>query len=54
LPRLEKHRTAGTGLILSGILSGQEKQILRTAHKLGWKLRHRGRRGRWFCLQFCA
>ncbi len=54
LPRLEKHRKAGAGLILSGILSGQEKQILRTAHKLGWKLQHRGRLGRWFCLQFCA
>ena len=52
LPRLEKHRRSGSTLILSGILQGQEIQILRAARKLGWKLQRRGRRGRWFCLQF--
>ena len=54
LPRLEKHRRAGTALILSGLLRGQEHAVIRTARKLGWKLERRGRRGRWFCLQFCA
>ena len=54
LPRLEKHRRAGTTLILSGILRGQENAVIRTARNLGWKLEHRGRRGRWFCLQFRA
>jgi hypothetical protein len=52
LPRLEKHRKAGTTLILSGILQGQEIAILRTARRLGWKLQRRGRLGRWHCLQF--
>ena len=52
LPRLEKHRRSGATLILSGILQGQETQILRASRKLGWKLQRRGRRGRWFCLQF--
>jgi ribosomal protein L11 methylase PrmA len=52
LPRLEKHRKAGTTLILSGILQGQENTILRTSRKLGWKLQRRGRIGRWYCLQF--
>ena len=52
LPRLEKHRRSGSTLILSGILQGQEIQILRAARKLGWKLQRRGRLGRWFCLQF--
>ncbi len=52
LPRLEKHRRSGSNLILSGILQGQEIQILRAARKLGWNLQRRGRRGRWFCLQF--
>ena len=52
LPRLEKHRRSGSTLILSGILQGQEIQILRAARKLGWNLQRRGRRGRWFCLQF--
>ena len=54
LPRLEKHRRAGTALILSGLLRGQEHAVIRTARKLGWQLERRGRRGRWFCLQFCA
>jgi len=54
LPRLDKHRKAGTTLILSGILQGQENAIIRTARKLGWKLQRRGRLGRWFCLQFAA
>jgi len=54
LPRLEKHRKAGTTLILSGILQGQEIAVIRTARKLGWKLQRRGRLGRWFCLQFDA
>jgi ribosomal protein L11 methyltransferase len=52
LPRLEKHRKAGTTLILSGILQGQENAVIRTARKLGWKLQRRGRLGRWHCLQF--
>ena len=52
LPRLERHRRAGTTLILSGILRGQENPILRTARHLGWCLERRGRLGRWFCLQF--
>ena len=52
LPRLESHRRAGTTLLLSGILKGQENGIIRTATKLGWKLSRRGRLGRWFCLQF--
>jgi ribosomal protein L11 methylase PrmA len=52
LPRLEKHRKAGTTLILSGILQGQEIASLRTARRLGWKLQRRGRLGRWHCLQF--
>ena len=52
LPRLEKHRKAGTTLILSGILQGQEKTILRTSRELSWKLQRRGRIGRWYCLQF--
>jgi len=52
LPRLEKHRKAGTTLILSGILQGQENTILRTSRKLGWKLQRRGQIGRWYCLQF--
>jgi len=52
LPRLEKHRKAGTTLILSGILQSQENTILRTSRKLGWKLQRRGRIGRWYCLQF--
>jgi len=52
LPRLDKHRKAGTTLILSGILQGQENAVIRTARKLGWKLQRRGRLGRWFCLQF--
>jgi ribosomal protein L11 methylase PrmA len=52
LPRLESHRRAGTTLLLSGILKGQENGIIRTATKLGWKLERRGRLGRWFCLQF--
>ena len=52
LPRLEKHRKAGTTLILSGILQGQENTILRTSRKLGWKPQRRGRIGRWYCLQF--
>ncbi|NBV96626.1 MAG: hypothetical protein EBT30_03610 [Verrucomicrobia bacterium] len=52
LPRLEKHRKAGTRLVLSGILQGQENTILRTSRKLGWKLQRRGRIGRWYCLQF--
>jgi ribosomal protein L11 methyltransferase len=54
LPRLESHRRAGTALILSGILKGQESGIIRTARKLGWRLTRRGRLGRWFCLQFSA
>ncbi|MBM4455649.1 MAG: methyltransferase [Verrucomicrobia bacterium] len=54
LPRLESHRRAGTTLILSGILKGQENGIIRTAHKLGWPLTRRGRLGRWFCLQFTS
>jgi ribosomal protein L11 methyltransferase len=54
LPRLEKHRKAGTTLILSGILQGQENAVLRTARKLGWKLERRGRLGRWFCFQLVA
>jgi len=52
LPRLEKHRKAGTTIILSGILQGQENTVIRTAQKLGWKLQRRGRLGRWHCLQF--
>jgi ribosomal protein L11 methylase PrmA len=52
LPRLESHRRAGTTLLLSGILKGQENGIIRTATKLGWQLERRGRLGRWFCLQF--
>jgi SAM-dependent methyltransferase len=48
LPRLESHRRAGTTLLLSGILKGQENGIIRTATKLGWKLERRGRLGRWF------
>ena len=52
LPRLEKHRKAGTTLILSGILQGQENAVIRTARKLGWKLQRRGCLGRWHCLQF--
>ncbi len=52
LPRLEKHRKAGTTLILSGILQGQENAVIRTARNLGWKLQRRGRLGRWHCLQF--
>ena len=52
LTRLEKHRKAGTTLILSGILQGQENAVIRTARKLGWKLQRRGRLGRWHCLQF--
>ncbi|NBT24163.1 methyltransferase domain-containing protein [bacterium] len=52
LPRLEKHRKAGTRLVLSGILQGQENTILRTSRKLGWKLQRRVRIGRWYCLQF--
>ena len=52
LPRLEKHRKAGTTLILSGILQGQENTILRTSRKLSWKLQRRGRIGRWYCFQF--
>ena len=52
LPRLEKHRKAGSTLILSGILQGQENTILRTSRKLGWKLQRQGRIGRWYCLQF--
>jgi ribosomal protein L11 methylase PrmA len=52
LPRLEPHRRAGTALLVSGILKGQENGIIRTATKLGWKLSRRGRLGRWFCLQF--
>jgi len=54
LPRLESHRRAGTTLILSGILKGQENGIIRAATKLGWKLERRGRLGRWFGLQFSA
>jgi ribosomal protein L11 methylase PrmA len=54
LPRLEKHRKAGTTLILSGILQGQENAVIRSARKLGWKLQRLGRLGRWFCLQFVA
>jgi len=54
LPRLESHRRAGTTLLLSGILKGQENSIIRTATKLGWALERRGRLGRWFCLQFCS
>jgi ribosomal protein L11 methyltransferase len=54
LPRLEPHRRAGTALILSGILKGQENCIIRTARKLGWHLTRRGRLGRWFCLQFSS
>ena len=52
LPRLEKHRKAGTTLILSGILQGQENAVIRTARNLAWKLQRRGRLGRWHCLQF--
>jgi ribosomal protein L11 methyltransferase len=52
LPRLEKHRKAGTTIILSGILQGQENTVIRTAQKLDWKLQRRGRLGRWHCLQF--
>ena len=52
LPRLDKHRKAGTTLILSGILLGQENSVIRTGRKLGWKLQRRGRLGRWHCLQF--
>jgi len=52
LPRLEKHRKAGTTLILSGILQGQENSIFRTARRLGWKLKRRGRLAHWHCLQF--
>jgi ribosomal protein L11 methyltransferase len=52
LPRLEKHQKNGATLILSGILQGQENTILRTARRLGWKLKRRGRLGRWYCLQF--
>ena len=52
LPRLEKHRKAGTTIILSGILQGQEIAVIRSARKLGWKLQRRGRLGRWHCLQF--
>ena len=52
LRRLEKHRKAGTTLILSGILQGQEIAVIRSARKLGWKLQRRGRLGRWHCLQF--
>ena len=54
LPRLETHRRAGTTLILSGILKGQENGIIRTARKLGWHLTRRGRLGRWLCLQFAS
>ncbi len=54
LPRLEAHRRAGTTLILSGILKGQENGVIRTARKLGWHLTRRGRLGRWFCLQFSS
>lgn len=54
LPRLEKYRHTGATLILSGILHGQENAILRTAHKLGWRLKRRGRLGRWHCLQFSS
>jgi ribosomal protein L11 methyltransferase len=53
-PRLDKHRCAGTTLIFSGILRGQENRVIRTARKLGWKLQRRGRLGRWFCLQLGA
>lgn len=53
-PRLEKHRRAGTTLILSGILSGQENPVIRLARNLGWRLQRRGRLGRWFCLQFSS
>jgi len=52
LPRLEKNQKNGATLILSGILQGQENTILRTARRLGWKLKRRGRLGRWYCLQF--
>jgi ribosomal protein L11 methyltransferase len=52
LPRLRAHRKAGTQLIFSGLLAGQERPILRDAKKLGWKLERRGRIGRWLCLQF--
>jgi len=52
LPRLEKHRKAGTTLILSGILQGQENAVIRTARKLGWKLQRRSCLGRWHCLLF--
>ena len=52
LPRLDKHRKAGTTLILCGILQGQENSVIRTGRKLGWKLQRRGRLGRWHCLQF--
>ena len=52
LPRLDKHRKAGTTLIFSGILQGQENSVIRTGRKLGWKLQRRGRLGRWHCLQF--
>ena len=51
LPRLERHRSAGTTLILSGILKGQENSIIRAANRLGWKAERRARLGRWFCLQ---
>lgn len=51
LPRLDMHRRAGSTVILSGILRGQETAVIRTAHKLGWKIQRRGRLGRWFCLQ---
>ncbi len=54
LPRLNSHRRAGSTLILSGILKGQENPLIRTARHLGWKLQRRGRLGRWLCLQFCS